>query len=587
MLKISAIFLAAAVVAVPIFTRLGLGSVLGYLAAGVVIGPSGLGLIHEVEETLHFAEFGVVLLLFLVGLELEPARLWRMRGAVFGLGGAQVLATGLALAGIGVALGLPAPAAVVAGLGLSMSSTAFALQVLGEKNELATPHGRSAFGILLFQDLAAIPALALVPLLGPGGGGQGSPWVRAPLILGVIAAVIVAGRFLLRPAFRFVAAARSHELSVASALLVVVGTAMIMHSVGLSMALGAFLAGVLLADSEYRHELEANIEPFKGLLLGLFFMAVGMSANVRVLLDRPGTVIALVLALVAVKFAVLFALGQATRHPRGASLSLGVALSQGGEFAFVIFGAGREAGAVGHELVELLVMVVTLSMVVTPLLFLARDAHLRRSAARAAGERPFDEVPDDGSRVIIAGFGRFGQIVGRMLRLERIPFTALESNATHVDFIRRFGNRIYYGDASRVDLLRAAHADRAELFVLAIDDIEASMRTVHVVQQHFPHLKIIARARNRQHAYALLAAGINVVIRENFAGSLEAARATLEELGLPPSDARESVRRFAEYDEEMVRKLFALRNDEKALIASAREYGAELERLFERDARER
>jgi glutathione-regulated potassium-efflux system ancillary protein KefC len=322
-------------------------------------------------------------------------------------------------------------------------------------------------------------------------------------------------------------------------------------------------------------------------LLGLFFMAVGMSANLRVLLDRPGTVIALVLALVAVKFAVLFALGQATRHPPGAPLSLGVALSQGGEFAFVIFGAGRGAGAVGHELVEILVMVVTLSMVVTPLLFLARDAHLRRSAARAAEERPFDEVPDDGSRVIIAGFGRFGQIVGRMLRLERIPFTALESNATHVDFIRRFGNRIYYGDASRVDLLRAAHADRAEIFVLAIDDIEASMRTVHVVQQHFPHLRIIARARNRQHAYALLAAGINVVIRENFAGSLEAARATLEELGLPPSDARESVRRFAEYDEEMVRKLFALRNDEKALIASAREYGAELERLFERDARER
>jgi len=586
MLTISAIFLAAAVVAVPIFKRIGLGSVLGYLAAGVVIGPSGLGLIQEVEQTLHFAEFGVVLLLFLIGLELEPARLWRMRGAVFGLGGAQVLLTSLVVAGIALALDASTPAAVVAAVGLSMSSTAFALQVLGEKNELATPHGRSSFGILLFQDLAAIPALAFVPLLGPGGGGQGDPWVRAPVIVGVIAGVVLAGRFLLRPAFRYVAAARSHELSVASALLVVVGTGIVMHSVGLSMALGAFLAGVLLADSEYRHELEANIEPFKGLLLGLFFMAVGMSANLRVLVERPAAVLGLVLALVAAKFAVLYALGRRTRLSSESSLSLGVALSQGGEFAFVIFGAGRGAGAIGHELVEVLVMVVTLSMVITPLLFLARDAHQRRAAAR--GEpRAFDEIQDDGSRVIIAGFGRFGQIVGRVLRLKRIPFTALEVNATHVDFVRRFGNRIYYGDASRVDLLRSAGADRAELFVLAIDDIEASMRTAHVVQQNFPNLKIVARARNRQHAYALLAHGINVVIRENFAGSLEAARVALEELGLSSSEASQAVTRFAEYDEAMVRKMFALRNDEKALVASAKEYAAELERLFEQDARER
>ena len=584
MLTHSAIFLGAAVVAVPLFKRLGLGSVLGYLAAGTVIGPSGLGFIHEVHETLEFAEFGVVLLLFLIGLELRPARLMALKTTVFGLGGAQVLLTAALVGAVALAFGASLPMAVVSGVALAMSSTAFATQVLSEKKELGTRHGRAAFGILLFQDLAAIPALALLPLLGPSDPAARSDGSRAVLAVLVILGVIVAGRVLLRPLLRVVANAKSHELSAASALLVVVLTSLVMQSVGLSMALGAFLAGVLLADSEYRHELEANIEPFKGLLLGLFFIAVGMSADLSVLVTHPLSVGGMVLGLVLVKFAVLYGIGRVAGEDKSSAASLGVAISQGGEFAFVLFGVARSAGVTSDDDTKLLVVVVTLSMAVTPLLFIARDrvnAYLAKRSAR----REYDAIPDEGSQVIIAGFGRFGQITARVLRLKHIPFTALDVSPNQVDFVRRFGNKIYYGDASRVDLLRSARADQAKVFVLAIDDMEASMRTLGVVQEHFPHLKIVARARNRQHAYALLAAGVEVVIRENFAGSLEAATATLEGLGFEPDEARRTTSQFAEHDERMVRRTFALKDDQEALIRAAKEYSAELERLFDEDAR--
>lgn len=583
MLTTSAIFLAAAVIAVTLFQRLGLGSVLGYLVAGALIGPSGLGLVGEVHETLHFAEFGVVLLLFVIGLELEPSRLWKMRHAVFGLGSAQVGVTALLVGAVSVALGASPAAAVAIGVGLAMSSTAFATQLLGEKNELATAHGRTAFAILLFQDVAAIPALALIPLLGVSSTpSTRSPLLQVALVVAVIAGLVIAGRLLLRPAFRVVANAHSHDLSTASALLVVVATSMVMHAVGLSMALGAFIAGVLLADSEYRHELEANIEPFKGLLLGLFFMAVGMSANLRVLTSRPLLVIGLAVGLVAVKGLVLAGLGRVARLPPRARVSLGASISQGGEFAFVIFTVAETARVIDRPTAELLVVVVTLSMVLTPLLFMLRDAAFRRLDAGAA-PRAFDTIDDDGSRVIIAGFGRFGQVVGRVLRVKRIAFTALDASATHVDFVRRFGNKIHYGDASRVDLLRAAGADRASVFVLAIDDFEASMRALKTVQANFPHLRVVARARNRQHAYALLGAGVQTVIRETFAGSLDAARATLEELGVAHADARSTAKKFGRYDEKMVREVFVHRDDEKALIESSKKYSAELERIFQQD----
>jgi len=587
MLNTLALFLAAAVFAVTIFKRLGLGPVLGYLVAGALIGPSGFGLVHEVEDTLHFAELGVVLLLFLIGLELQPSRLWAMRGAVFGLGGAQVGVTSLVICLIALLFHVPLASAAIVGVALAMSSTAFATQILGEKNELGVAHGRAAFGILLFQDVAAIPALAIVPLLGASQAVSArNPYVQFAIGAGVIAALVIGGRHLLRPAFRLVAQARSQELSTASALLVVMGTALLMHSIGLSMALGAFIAGVLLADSEYRHELEADIEPFKGLLLGLFFMAVGMSANLRVLLVRPVAVTVIVVGIVAVKFAVLYGLGRLTKLSRRSSASLGVAISQGGEFAFVIFAAAVAARAMEGSLSELLVVAVTLSMVLTPLLFMARDAFDKWREANGA-KREYDEIKTDDTRVIIAGFGRFGQIVARVLRLKGIPFTALDASATHVDFVRKFGNKIHYGDASRVDLLRAAHADRAEVFVLAIDDFEASMKTLATVQHHFPNLKIVARARNRQHAYALLGAGVEDVIRETFAGSIEASRLTLEELGLPSSEARSAVKIFADYDEEAVRKTYIHRDDPQKLVESSKAYSAELERIFQQDEEEK
>lgn len=590
MLLNAVIFLAASVVAVALFRRLGLGSVLGYLAAGAVIGPSGLGLIHEVEEVLHFAEFGVVLLLFIIGLELEPSRLWRMRTTVFGLGGAQVGVTAALVGGVALAAGASWEAAVVAGFALAMSSTAFATQMLGERGEMGAEHGRGAFGVLLFQDVVAIPILAIIPMLGAAtqhGDAHGAADVAhgagAPgwLALAAIVVLVVAGRYLLRPAFRLVAQSKSHELSAAAALLVVVGTALIMQSVGLSMALGAFIAGVLLADSEYRHELEADIEPFKGLLLGLFFVAVGMTANLGILLEKPHVVLPMVLGLVLVKSLVLLGIARISRFSASGSTGLAAAISQGGEFAFVMFGAALAAGVMQREAVDLLVLVVTLSMVLTPAGFALRDVWIRRRSAE--GPREFDTIDADASRVIIAGFGRWGQIVGRVLRTQRTPFTALDASAQHVDFIRRFGNKIFYGDAARVDLLRAAKADEASVFVLAIDEPEASLRVLHVVQEHFPHLRVIARARNRQHAYALMAAGVETVIRETFAGSLEASQSTLEALGVRPDRAAETVRRFAEYDEAAVRSTFVHRDDQQKLVESARAYSEELERIFNRD----
>lgn len=581
-----AIFLASAVVAVPLFKKLGLGSVLGYLAAGAVIGPYGVGLIHEAEETLHTAELGVVLLLFLIGLELQPSRLWSLRRAVFGLGGAQVLGTAALLALAGSLLGLSWPAALVVGFGLAMSSTAFVLQLLNEKNETTTPHGQSAFGILLFQDLAAIPILALIPALGepaPGSEG-GSALVRVLLSFGAIAGLVLAGRYLLRPVFRLVAGARSHEISTAWALLVVLGTAQAMQAVDLSMALGAFLAGVLLADSEYRHDLEANIEPFKGLLLGLFFIAVGMSANLYLLLSAPLVVLGLALGLTAIKALVLYGIGRASKLSNDSAASLGAALSQGGEFAFVIFSAAVGAKVMNSAQMELLIVVVTFSMVLTPALFALRDA-VRRARQTPSEARPFDTIEQEG-RVIIAGFGRFGQIVGRVLRMKRIPFTALEANTTQIDFLQRFGNRIYYGDATNLNLLRSAKLEEAKVFLLAVDQVEASLTIAKLVKEHFPHIKIVARARNRQHAYALMGMGIETVIRETFAASVEAAEQTLVGLGFPSAEAREVAWRFREYDEDALQEQYLLRDNQEALVELAKKMARDLEKLFEEDAKE-
>jgi glutathione-regulated potassium-efflux system protein KefB len=578
------IFLAAAVVAVPVFKRLGLGSVLGYLAAGMVIGPWGAGFISNVESILHFAELGVVLLLFLIGLELQPSRLWEMRRSVFGLGGLQVLGTGAVLAGVGLLLGLRLPTALIVGLGLSLSSTAFALQLLAEKNELPTEHGRASFGILLFQDLAVIPLLALLPLLGEATAPSTEPgWVSVLKVVGVLAGVVLGGRYVLRPVFRFVASLHSQELFTATALLLVVGTALLVSQVGLSMALGAFLAGVLLADSEFRHELEADIEPFKGLLLGLFFIAVGMSVNIGLLASGPVRVVALVLGLVLLKALVLFALGKWAFKSNEPALSLAVVISQGGEFAFVLFGLAVGFRVMERELADLLVVVVSLSMAVTPVLFLLYARFVRPRFHKAA-RREFDVLPEEENPVIIAGFGRVGQVVGRVLRAKRIGFTALDASSEHIDFLKNFGNtKIYYGDASRLDLLRAARAEHAKVFVLAIDDVEASMRTAETVRQHFPHLTIFARARNRQHAYRLLNLGITHVMRETYAGSIEMTGEVLQELGLTWSDTKTALDRFRQHDEALLLSTYKHHGDVKVLREMANKARQELEELFQQD----
>jgi glutathione-regulated potassium-efflux system ancillary protein KefC/glutathione-regulated potassium-efflux system protein KefB len=580
----AAVFFAAAVIVVPIFRKLGLGAVLGYLAAGAMIGPFGLKLVKDVDLIMHFSEFGVVLLLFIIGLELQPQRLWTMRSKVFGLGGAQVVVTGAILAMIAMTAGkLNFATAMVVGLSLALSSTAFVLQTLAERGELRDKHGRVAFAILLFQDIAAIPLLALVPLLGAGHVSEDtSVLMTLAKVVGVVGGVIVGGNLLLRPALRAVAAARTPELFTAVALLIVSATALLMESVGISMALGAFLAGMLLANSEYRHQLEADIEPFKGLLLGLFFIAVGMGLNLGLLRQAPAAIGLMVASLMLIKGIVSYALGRLWGLNAHSARSLGLAIPQGGEFAFVIFAAAVTAGVMSKELEDLLVVVVSVSMAATPAVSIANDWLTRGFVPPP--EAPYHVAPLDEAPVIIAGFGRFGQITGRILAAKHIPFTALDISASHVDFVKKFGADVFYGDASRLDLLRAAKADKAKVFVLAIDDIDASLRTAETVINNFPNLKIYARARNRQHAYRLMDLGVTILKRETFLSSLDLAREVLMGLGMRAADAERTVQTFRAHDEKRLFEHYTHHDDEAKLQSLAKASAKELEEMFARDA---
>ncbi len=576
-----AIFLAAAVIAIPIFRRFKLGSVLGYLTAGIIIGPASLRLISSVETTQNIAQFGIVLLMFVIGLELQPSRLWVLRKSIFGLGSAQVLLTTIAVGAAAYFIFEQTwQAALVIGFALSMSSTALALQLLAERGQLNSQFGRSAFSILLFQDVSVMPALALLPLLGvaeksavPGG------WLVIKLIA-VLATVVIGGRYVLRPMLRIIAASRVAEAFTAAGLLIVLGTALLVSQVGLSLSLGAFLAGVLLADSEFRHELEADIEPFKGLLLGLFFISVGMSANLGLVREKPFLIIGLTVCLVVVKILVLWAIGRLSGLSPTAARGLGISVASGGEFAFVLFGIAASLRIMDSQLSDLLVLVVTASMILSPVLLALYDVTFK---AKESDGRPFDTPVELYPKVIIAGFGRFGQIVGRILLAKKISFTALEASQTQVDFLRRFGNQIYYGDASRLELLRASHAENAEIFVLAIDDVDASVKTAELIRQHFPHLKIFARARNRQHAFRLMDLGVRYIIRETLASSLEMSVQVLESLGLSKSLAKETVHQFRVHDEATLAKQHAVKDDEKKFLETSRESAEQLLHLFETD----
>lgn len=581
------IYLAAAVIVVPLFNKLGLGAVLGYLVAGLLIGPGILGLIGDVEEVLHFSELGVTLLLFVIGLELQPKRLWQMRRLVFGLGSAQMLLTATLIATIlHQFVGQTWEMSIIVGLGLSLSSTAFALQLLAEKHQTAERHGRAAFGILLFQDLAIIPVMATLPVLVGSeqthdNHAMGISALRAIIVL----AAVAASKFLLRPLLRRIASVRAHEVFSAGALLVVIGIAELVGSVGLSSGLGAFLAGMLMADSEYRHALEADIEPFKGLLLGLFFIAVGMSVNVQLVLTYPLYLAAAVLGLVAIKALVLYAIGRPVLKSRDSSLYLAIVLSQGGEFAFVIFSLALNLTLMQRDLYDFLIATVTLSMVVTPFLFwgyekVARPRWLAKYQ-RKGNHIPMQVEPESDTRVIIAGFGRVGQVIGRILTARHIPFTALDTNPEYIDFLKKYGNKVFYGDASRLDILRAAGADKAQVFVLAISSIELSLRCAAAVQRHFPNLLIIARARNREHAYKLRNMGIEHVIRETLYSSLKMSTEILTHVGLTYSDSKASIEQFIEHDEQLFEKTASFYTDEKRVMQVVQEARAELSRLFE------
>ncbi len=577
------IYLVAAVLAVPIAKRLGLGAVLGYLLAGMAIGPWGLRLITEVEDILHFSEFGVVLLLFLIGLELDPKRLWSLRKPIFGWGATQVGGVSLLLFGAALLLGADWRAALIAALGLSLSSTAIALATLGERNLLKTPAGNAGFSILLFQDIAAIPMIAIVPLLGGVGAAGGNGWLGAAKVIGVIAALIVGGRFLIRPILRIIAKTDMREIFTAFALLLVIAIGLLMQLVGMSMALGTFMAGVLLADSEYRHALESDLEPFKGLLLGLFFIAVGMSVDFGVLLAQPLLILGLVMLFLTIKTTTLYLLAKCFSIPRAQQALFGFLLSQGGEFAFVVFGAAATADVFSPETASILVLVVALSMVVTPLLLLLHD---RVIAPRHRGEnaREADAIEAQENHVIIAGFGRFGQIVGRLLHANGIGLTVLDHDADQIDLLRTFGFKVFYGDATRTDLLHAAGAAKAQALVVAIDDVADSLALVDAVRSAFPDLPIMARARNVSHLYDLMDRGVTVLERETFESALQLGRQVLQQLGFGAYHARQLAMKFRAHNIRSLTAVYPVYKDQKQRVSMARQARDELTEMFARDA---
>ena len=582
------IFLTAAILAVPLSKRLGLGGVLGYLAAGLIIGPWGLGLFQEVASMMEIAEFGVVLLLFLIGLELHPARLWTMRRLVFGMGSVQVLTTGAVFIAIGMALGLPTAAAVVVGTALALSSTPFALQIFSEKNLMTTRQGRAGFSVMLFQDMAVIPLLAVIPILGSAGfdGPDGPSALAVAEVAAVLIGLLFGGRILLRQVFRLIAATGMHDVLTALALFIVAGAALLMELVGLSMALGAFMAGVLLADSEYRHQLEANIEPFKGLLLGLFFIAVGMSVNVGMIGERPATIAGLVVGIIVIKAAILYVIGRSWALSSPSAAMMAMIMCQGGEFGFVVYTLAGEAGLLDRATVDLLIVVVGLSMVVTPLLVQATE-WLTKRLERKGPAAAYDTPDGEENEVIIAGFGRFGQMIARILRARDIGFTALEINPEQVELARRFGAQVYYGDSARLDLLRAARADKASIFVLAVDDVEQSVKIAELVRHNFPNLTIYARARNRRHVHELMDQDVTIFQRDTFLSSLNMAERVLLGLGVRGQDAERIVETFRKHDEDALHRSHDLYQDESKSIAFAKQGAEELADLLADDDRKK
>ena len=593
------VYLLAAVVAVPLAKRLGLGSALGYILAGVIIGPYLLGLVGEHgQDVMHFAEFGVVLMLFLVGLELEPSVLWRMRVPIIGMGGSQVLVSALAIAAVAYGFGLAWQTSVAIGLSLSLSSTAIVLQSLKEKGWMKTRPGRGSFSVLLFQDVAVIPILAVLPFLAVpeiagmasdganahGAAGDLPGWLQALLVVGIVAGIVVAGRFLMRPVFRWIAATRSQELFMATALTLIIGITLAMEFVGLSPALGTFLAGVVLAESEFRHELEANIEPFKGLLLGLFFISVGASIDFSLLAREIVLILALVAILIASKFLVLLIIGRIFGFSLPDNLMFAFLLAQGGEFAFLLFSFATQNRVISPDVASILIVVVVLTMIATPLLIMFYDRAVRpRFVGLVEAQEEDAEIDADSSPVIVAGYGRFGQIVSRMLHAEGIATTLLDHDSGQIELTGRFGYKVFYGDASRIQLLEAAGAEEARLLVVAIDNREKAVKMVVSAREFFPHLKVLARAYDRSHAYELMKAGADVVTRETFGSALMMGEEALKLLDYGEAHAYRVMRTFKKHDEDGLKKLYEVWGDDQAYGLRVRQSIEDLERVLKED----
>lgn len=592
------IYLAAAVIMVPIAKRLGLGSVLGYLVAGIAIGPAGLQFIGlEGQDIMHFAEFGVVMMLFVIGLELEPSRLWRMRQLIAGLGGLQVSVTSIVIAGLAIAFGISWKEALALGMIVAMSSTAIVMQTLDEKGWLKTVAGQSSFAVLLFQDMAIIPMLALFPLLADSTGTSaaedmhtslisGFPaWQQALVVLFSVSIVVVTGKYLLRPVFRLMAKTGMREMFTATALLLVVGIAVLMTSVGLSPALGAFLAGVVLANSEYRHELESSIDPFKGLLLGLFFISVGSSIDFQLIVSRPLLISELVFGFMICKMVILFVLGKIFKVRNAQNFIFSFGLSQIGEFAFVLLSFSQQEGVLAKEITDVMMAVVAITMALTPLVMMLNDLlilpRLCNVQADPEVQRQTD-VEEQDNQVIIAGYGHFGNTIGRFLRANNVEATVLDNDSDNVDFLRRMGLKVFYGDATRYELLDIAGAGKAQIIIIAIGDEEKRLELIETVKKHFPNLYMLVRASNRNDAYDLMNAGMMHIYRETFDTSLRLGVDALKLLGHRAHEATRSAKMFFIHDERTLKHLSSIRNDEEYLTA-AREHIEELEILMQAD----
>ncbi len=576
------VFIGAAIVLVPIFKYLGFGSVLGYLIAGIIVGPYGLKLINDSESVMHLAELGVVLLLFMIGLEIQPFKLWSMRKHLFGLGGLQVLLTTVFFMFIGKYFGMSTLASVLIGFSLSLSSTAFAMQTLNERNQFNTEFGRASFSVLLMQDLIAIPALAFIPVLASSGGSTPLSWEKMIWFCAILAFLIIASRYFMRPIFRMIAATRTREIFTAAILFIVLGVAMIMQKIGLSAALGTFIAGVLLAESEYRHEIETNLEPFKSLFMGLFFIAVGMSVSLDVILMNPLLVFGLAFAYLFIKTCIIYGVGRLLRMNHENSKLMGLQIAQGGEFAFVIFGMIMTYQLVPSDTITLLTAVITLSMAINPAISKIDE---KWSESRQKKQNvTYDTFRDESPSVIIAGFGRFGQIFGRVMRAQGIAFVAIDHDSGQIELLRKFGSKVYYGDASREDLLEAAGAAKAKYFILAVDNVETSLEIVKTIKKHFSHLKIFARARNRGHVFSLMDEGIEHIKRETFDSSVYFVQDFLEEIGFPHEKAKSLMKRFKRHDEIMLEEQYKVRHDDKMFVSLSKQSTAQLAQVLSNES---